>query len=306
MWPRQSVFLSFSMIALVLISSARGDILAQYSFTDTDDAPGSLNRNATLVAANVSAGSIVDSPIVNNRETSVLTRATGIGYGSQPILAAARSVWNESMSRENVYFTFNLAPNDGFALNLYELAFSVAQGGGTAGDRDYEIRTSLDDFESSLTGIVPIPSVRPNFTPVSIDLSAASFQNLTSAITFQVRFYTPGVLQNIDFDDITVSGTVAIAPAGLPGDFNNDGFVDAADYTVWRNHLNEPNEDNLPNGDGGGVTLSDYEWWKQHYGTGTPPGAGSGGLFASHAPEPTTLVLGLLAAISYSLLTVRR
>ena len=136
-----------------------------------------------------------------------------------------------------------------------------------------------------------------------IDLSGSPFQNLTAPINFQFRFFTPGVAQNIDFDDITVSGSVAIAAAGLPGDFNNDGFVDAADYTVWRNHLDEPNEDNLPNGDGGGVTLSDYEWWKQHY--GTPPGSGSGGLFGSPVPEPTSVALGLLAVVGFALFAGR-
>jgi hypothetical protein len=301
MWPRQTVFLLFSLVAVVLGGTARGDILAQYSFTDV--VAGTLNRDATTVAENVMAGSITDSPIVNTRETSVLTRATGIGYESQPTLAAARSIWNEGMVRDNVYFTFTLAPEAGFELDLSSLSFNVARGG-SATPRDYDIRTSLDSFADSLTGIVEIATERPTFTPVLLDLVGAQFQNLTSPITFQFRFFTPGVAQNIDFDDITVSGTVAIAPAGLPGDFNDDGVVDAADYTVWRNHLDEPNENNLPNGNGGGVTLSDYDWWKQHY--GTPPGSGGGGLFGSPVPEPTSVALGLLAAMGCALFAVRR
>ena len=75
--------------------------------------------------------------------------------------------------------------------------------------RDYDIRSSLDGFATSLTGIVAIPTVRPTFTPVSVNLSGAQFQNLSSPLTFQFRFFTPTVSQNVDFDDITLNGTVA-------------------------------------------------------------------------------------------------
>lgn len=39
-----------------------------------------------------------------------------------------------------------------------------------------------------------------------------------------------------------------------PSDFNGDGFIDAADYTAWRDDL------------GAGTTLEDYELWTQNYG----------------------------------------
>jgi hypothetical protein len=96
---------------------------------------------------------------------------------------------------------------------------------------------------------------------------------------------------------------VALAAAGLAGDYNGDGFVDAADYTVWRNNLggdpsafeagsrNPGNASPTINGD-------DYTFWKTNYGMGTPPGAGglaglSGG--ALSVPEPTLLASGWLA-----------
>ena len=47
--------------------------------------------------------------------------------------------------------------------------------------------------------------------------------------------------------------------AGLLGDYNNDGTVNAADYPVWRDNLGLaialPNEDATP----GSVTLEDYD-----------------------------------------------
>lgn len=58
-------------------------------------------------------------------------------------------------------------------------------------------------------------------------------------------------------------------PLGLPGDFNGDGFVNLADYTVWRDNLGVADESVLhDNGDHTGVVdAGDYDLWKQHFGT---------------------------------------
>jgi hypothetical protein len=73
------------------------------------------------------------------------------------------------------------------------------------------------------------------------------------------------------------------APAGLTGDYNNDGKVDAADYVLWRK---------TPGSFGGDP--AGYTAWRANFGTGGP-GAGLG---AGAVPEPTSvalLVLGLVA-----------
>jgi hypothetical protein len=110
---------------------------------------------------------------------------------------------------------------------------------------------------------------------------------------FQLFFnYTPGSSFpfTLYIDNIR---TGRITEGGLAGDYNNDGVVDAVDYTVWRNNLGDGDETNINNnGDGqNGVDPNDYLHWKQHYGDGAP---GGGGI----VPEPSTGVLLLLAAIS--------
>jgi hypothetical protein len=56
--------------------------------------------------------------------------------------------------------------------------------------------------------------------------------------------------------------------SGTPGDYNTDGLVDTADYTVWRDHLGSamslPNED--PEVTPGYVTWDDYIVWKSNFG----------------------------------------
>jgi hypothetical protein len=92
--------------------------------------------------------------------------------------------------------------------------------------------------------------------------------------------------------------TGRITEGGLAGDYNDDGFVDAADYTVWRNHVGDETEDAISNnGDGiGGIDTDDYLWWKQHYGDGGM-GVGGGGLSSQVVPEPASAVLLLVALI---------
>ena len=87
----------------------------------------------------------------------------------------------------------------------------------------------------------------------------------------------------------------------LPGDFNDNGMVDAADYTVWRDNLGATDESSLKgNGDGqNGVDAEDYALWKSNFGNTS----GSGSLTAP-VPEPATCGLLLIAVLN--LLTDRR
>jgi hypothetical protein len=71
----------------------------------------------------------------------------------------------------------------------------------------------------------------------------------------------------------------------LPGDFNNDGNVDAADYVVWRKGL------------GSIYTQDDYNIWAANFGATLGNGSGATGAASVPAiPEPSALMLLLFAA----------
>jgi hypothetical protein len=94
----------------------------------------------------------------------------------------------------------------------------------------------------------------------------------------------------------TFDGTVL--EAGLPGDYNENGGVDAADYTAWRDNLGAP-AGTLPNDiDGGTIGTAQYSTWSANY--GLPPG--SGALTFAAVPEPGTMVLLFLAATGWCVL----
>ena len=67
----------------------------------------------------------------------------------------------------------------------------------------------------------------------------------------------------------------------LPGDFNFDGDVDAADYVVWRKT------------DG---TQAEYDTWRTHFGEMSVRRAGAN----ATVPEPATLVMLIVAAVGGS------
>ena len=102
--------------------------------------------------------------------------------------------------------------------------------------------------------------------------------------------------------DVVLMGlsTETVTPPGVPGDYNNNGIVDAADYTVWRDHLGQNSPAyTLPNeaSSTGTVDASDYTYWHDHFGTHNGAGAGAG-LSSGAVPEPSTMALGLVGAIA--------
>lgn len=93
------------------------------------------------------------------------------------------------------------------------------------------------------------------------------------------------------------------ATAGIAGDFNFDGVVDGADYTVWRDSIGEstsPFQGADATGDGL-VNGADYAIWRANF--GAQLGTGSAGL-AQAAPEPGSVCL-LLAGIAGTVVVAR-
>ncbi len=79
------------------------------------------------------------------------------------------------------------------------------------------------------------------------------------------------------------TGVLSIASVGLPGDYNNNGVVDAADYVVWRKGL------------GTTYTQNDYNVWRAHFGLSA--GSGAGVSTSAAVPEPATWVLCAVALV---------
>ena len=92
---------------------------------------------------------------------------------------------------------------------------------------------------------------------------------------------------------------------GVPGDYNGDGTVDAADYCVWRDSFGQTGPNLAADGDGSGqVDGVDYDIWRWNFGT-----SASGTAALSHSapvPEPASAALLLLAAGALAIAATRR
>ncbi len=99
-----------------------------------------------------------------------------------------------------------------------------------------------------------------------------------------------------------VTNLRVITEFALTGDFNNDGIVDAADYTVWRDTLGQTGDFLAADGDGSGtVDAQDYTVWRSHFGmTIQSSFVNSSGV----VPEPSAL--GILAIAGFAVIQFRR
>lgn len=93
--------------------------------------------------------------------------------------------------------------------------------------------------------------------------------------------------------------TTLVGPAPRPlGDYNSDGLVDAADFTVWRDTLGQ-SVDRGQGADGnnsGEVDAADQQVWKDHFGTAYNSLAGKAA-GAVRVPEPATGELALAGLV---------
>jgi hypothetical protein len=94
----------------------------------------------------------------------------------------------------------------GHTLDLANLTFSAGRGGEAGLPRGWALRSDVDGFTNSID-TQDVPTTRPVFTDFQVDLSGPGFQNLTE-VTFRIYTYVDGGGRSVDYDFITINGTV--------------------------------------------------------------------------------------------------
>ena len=145
---------------------------------------------------------------------------------------------------------------------------------------------------ANVTSNVYKPPANANNGYGSLDFNGNALYAMTVALPSHLVLFdltNPSASGNSTDVGPTVNRIDGMAFSALPGDFNFDGTVDAADYVTWRKD---------PNG-----TQAQYDAWRAHFGQ-PASGVGSGsalpsaGLLSATAPEPTTLAMLILAMAS--------
>ena len=153
----------------------------------------------------------------------------------------------------------------------------------------------------------PYPPDHPQFPPTELFFTGRDAQGKP----FKLKTIQHGRLLHMrgandpgccDFFDININ---ALAYIGPYGDFNFDGSVDSADYTLWRDTMGSTTDLAADGNSDGIVDHADYDVWRNDVGTYIDLSAfddlagfddGFGSLSAVGVPEPSSFALLAVAA----------
>jgi hypothetical protein len=149
-----------------------------------------------------------------------------------------------------------------------------------AGTSNWDLQYTLNPGTTGTTGAGGITGVVSGSTTT---LYATNYLNELVSIVDTGSGSTPTLLATAP-TNTTFRGIAFVnsTPAGVQGDYNNNGIVDAADYVLWRNGgplLNDPSA---------GVQATDYDFWRSRFGANSGSGSGAA------VPEPAGAVLLLI------------
>jgi hypothetical protein len=134
---------------------------------------------------------------------------------------------------------------------------------------------------------------------LNVDTGQIKGYNAWVALGFQPQDFEIYLNKNGKFGDPTFAWTFYIDnirvgrfPPKVPGDYNGNGTVDAADYVLWRKGGPLQNEVDTP----GTVNAADYTAWRARFGNTSGTGIGLG---AGSVPEPTSVMLMLVVSAAH-------
>jgi hypothetical protein len=106
---------------------------------------------------------------------------------------------------------------------------------------------------------------------------------------------------SFNFASFAVNPVAAPSPFP-PGDFDRDGAVTVADYTVWRNAFGSTADLAADANGSGDVDAADYTIWRDRF------GGGSASIASASVPEPGSIaaVVGAVLLVTVHTLRARR
>jgi hypothetical protein len=206
----------------------------------------------------------------------------GLDNTNEPLIGASVAIDPLKLMNRDAEGTFHFA----------DAAFRLTEGGGTfVSGRFTDVHIdadelllvadiALDDPTGTLTS--PFIEAWRQEGPLGVLLGRLGVIDLLGATN---NFTQTGTSQT---DFILLS--IDISAPTLPGDYNENGAVDAADYIVWRNTVGETGAGLAADGNGNNeIDAGDYDVWRLHFGNT------AGNDAPVPVPEPSTLLIALAA-----------
>ncbi len=285
--------------------------ISEQTLGDEGESIGVLPLNFTMPATNYSVRA--DLYLFNNLGNGATEYAT-LGVHHQ--------------GSNNIPHRFGVNAGDG-------IAWQIDSDGGSLTDlfryessaSSAESEISLGEWEDILDGTIPnVPTGTASVLGIQNQWVELEIRSVAGHITFMINGHLIDSYDNSvgDFDAGTIllahsdpfnsvnldngagfsngsiydNVVVTMMSQGLVGDYNGDSFVNAADYTVWRDSLGE-NVTAGSGADGSGdgiINQADYNTWTEHYAETDSVSQ------SSTVPEPTS---GLMAGLLLSFLPTR-
>lgn len=261
---------------------------------------GSKTINVGLTTSTATAGLKTGSVVIDNLD---VTTSGGTGNGANDgddtidlsfaVLSHPDASFSESSLLTTTTLDFGTVSEGSGTLNL---PFSIANYDGAgaptfASNIDLDSILGSDDtsiLSTNLASFDDLVQGDTNGFMAMFDTSVAGNFTATYQLTLSGEDL-PG--EQTEFLTLSIMGIVEAA--GLDGDYNDDGTVDAADYTVWRDSLGSTTMLEA-DGDGSGtIDTGDYAVWVTNYGTSSSSAS------ANSVPEPGAALLLLLGLSSF-------
>lgn len=224
----------------------------------------------------------------NNHISGAIAQADTLGiFGREGVFAA--NVWGEGIY---VSAAFDMYLNyDGEGGSFGDTSVSA----GTSNIAQSATYASLDSSDPNRMVVV---AINRTANAITTGISVTHDRIFDHAEVYQLtsNSWTPEAAADIELDLLNAFQytmpaysvtTLVLISDGLVGDFNRDGMVDAADFTVWRDSVGtmgntaaDANEDNV-------VDVDDYTLWKNNFGATQSVGGSS----TSAVPEPSPSLL---------------
>ncbi|QDU56595.1 hypothetical protein [Aeoliella mucimassa] len=250
---------------------------------------GQVTSNDTMILANGSAGTVGRLEMIGSSASIITARLENVAQGGSEIMR-----WEaDTNGITSLVVTGTTSSSDVQLQALSELSGNTGTNGpGTLhGDG-----TALELDLSAITATQQLMLIDNQTTEAIVGY----FENGETG-----ELYEEGEqLQNTGFvGSVTISylggdgnDVVLSLLAGVAGDYNNDGIVNLADYTVWRDHFGD-SPDSIPNRSielwDTPIGMADYQTWKANFGQTLTASSN-----ASNVPEPSGgWLLGLTMAV---------
>jgi hypothetical protein len=228
-------------------------------------------------------------------------------FGSAPARAAAVNAGTHVLALNTPGQQVPILVSGSDAVSGIDLFVQVGDGGATVGGDDTGPRITQVDlvsgtiFAGNNTGVFvdPAPLIWGATTTTASGLVSANGVLATLTIDTTGIFVGqfdlilnppstgPTAFADAGITTSLVNGSLSIGDLPPPGDYNQDGTINAADYVVWRKY------------DG---SQAGYDLWRTNFGRT----AGAGAVGPGIVPEPASVFLLLMATVRIYAIRPRR